>query len=801
MGLYKKVLLATIAVGVFLGQGATVSADAPGVYGIGIGQGYLTGATGTQQQFANGDTNCIPRRPNGQAGTHARVLCEGVHSNTKEEFIGHIMSRLSGNHQQRVGGSFIIYSMLGYNGSNNGQGRPLPLLPNDAGHPVVARWLQIVRDNAVTMHSGIVSYSINSAYVKYPGNNFDVAFYADSGSADSITFKYNGRTVYVIKKDCANPIGDTGFPDVIPSISWSIRGESYAKKNTTDNSQRRQGSGAISSAQPGDTVYWDHDLRNNGPNNMDRSINIWVQTREYDLNGNALTGWSNVISSSGRGNNGNVFYNSQNNRKTITQDDVGKRICQRVAWQPAASSNNGSAASNPACVTIPYNYNLTPTINVPVDSINEGETTIPNITSRIEHSGPTKTEDVKYAVVRFIVRDDEETVIPGGDGAGATGADWACALSAEVARRTGLNIDSTVCANQELAKQEGSIISIGGIDVPFLPGKNPNDISGLDISLGDRICYMAAVSRYNQDTNGDTFRYSKPSCIRIAKKPKLQLWGADVRAGGKISTSITNRNGVYYGGWAEYGVFAQGEARTASGAGLSANEAGRTGVGGAGTYNALTFANQSRFGAYGTIPQTALAPMFTDNNGGAGRAEGARNVESLATGSTISQWTAGDVEITGGTVPAGKTIIIKSTGTVTISGDIKYAGGNYNAASGLPQMIIIAQNIIINDAVGQVESWLITRSGGYVSTCGPVSAGAWLNNLSHKVCDKQLTISGPVIADHLYLRRTFGANKENPGTPAEVINLRPDTYLWAYGMSRDTGAIKTMYLRELPPRF
>jgi len=39
------------------------------------------------------------------------------------------------------------------------------------------------------------------------------------------------------------------------------------------------------------------------------------------------------------------------------------------------------------------------------------------------------------------------------------------------------------------------------------------------------------------------------------------------------------------------------------------------------------------------------------------------------------------------------------------------------------------------------------------------------------------------------------------GTPAEIINLRADTYIWAYNNYRNTGAISTMNIRELPPRY
>ena len=145
------------------------------------------------------------------------------------------------------------------------------------------------------------------------------------------------------------------------------------------------------------------------------------------------------------------------------------------------------------------------------------------------------------------------------------------------------------------------------------------------------------------------------------------------------------------------------------------------------------------------------------------------------------------------------TIIINSTGTVRIAGNVTYADGPYTDSSQIPQLIIVARNIIIEPAVTEVNAWLLS-SGGYVSTCGDASAG-YLSGITSAVCNQQLKINGPVLTDHLYLRRTAGSDVGNPSTPAEIFNLRPDAYLWAYGTTRDSSAIKTMYLQELPTRF
>ena len=58
---------------------------------------------------------------------------------------------------------------------------------------------------------------------------------------------------------------------------------------------------------------------------------------------------------------------------------------------------------------------------------------------------------------------------------------------------------------------------------------------------------------------------------------------------------------------------------------------------------------------------------------------------------------AGDLTLNASTLTFGKSIIIKATGIVTIVGDQKYSDGPYTNISQLPQLIIIANRIIINN--------------------------------------------------------------------------------------------------------
>ncbi|MET0980043.1 MAG: hypothetical protein ABWX90_02205, partial [Candidatus Saccharimonadales bacterium] len=120
--------------------------------------------------------------------------------------------------------------------------------------------------------------------------------------------------------------------------------------------------------------------------------------------------------------------------------------------------------------------------------------------------------------------------------------------------------------------------------------------------------------------------------------------------------------------------------------------------------------------------------------------------------------------------------------------------------SQVPQVIIIARNINITNAATQIDAWLLTTGAtGAINTCSDRALTAPLNAT---VCNNQLTVNGPVVTEHLHLRRTAGSDTAaDAGRPAEVFNLRPDAYLWAQARASQAGKAQTVYSVELPPRF
>ena len=255
-----------------------------------------------------------------------------------------------------------------------------------------------------------------------------------------------------------------------------------------------------------------------------------------------------------------------------------------------------------------------------------------------------------------------------------------------------------------------------------------------------------------------------------------------------------------YGSWAEYAIVSANSVAFASGAGLSAPSSGRSTV--PTSYNTLTYANTPSYGGYGTITPATVPAEYTSMTGAmAGTPLGSSSItpNDLDSGMYVH---SGNLELSASTLTAGKRLVIKAGGTITISGDITYADGPYGSIADIPQLILSANNIVVASGVNRVDAWLIANrnASSYVSTCDAVT-GNWLSGLNAFVCNTELRLNGPIIANHLYLRRTAGANVEHRGRPAEIVNLRPDAYMFALSDSQSFSSIRTMYSRELPPRY
>ncbi len=439
---------------------------------------------------------------------------------------------------------------------------------------------------------------------------------------------------------------------------------------------------------------------------------------------------------------------------------------------------------------MPFNYNLTPGVSGPNGATTVGAP-IPTVTPTVDNdvtgnsSETTDSPAVEWQLKRIEV--PPNGTIPKTQQENSTAP---CAHYGNICIAKGGGTQSFPASTTTLPQLNGETV-------------------GPNTPVGTMICYTLSVRPYAQ-ASGD-WRHSAPVCVTVSKQPKIQAWGNDVRTRGGINTGTTvaNSGGAdkLFGSWVEYGGFSVGaNSGFASGSGLNN---GNTSTTTASVWNRLTFANIDTTGAdsYGKFTLPAGLPTLTDQFIGAsssGSINGNVDLGTLESGT----YTAGNFTITNSTVGQtagkGKSIIIVSSGTVTIDGDIKYTGpgpgDTFSSVSQLPQVIIIAKNINITNAATQVDAWLLTTApGGSINTCSDRAPSAQLNS---KVCNNFLTVNGPVATQHLYLRRTAGSDTvAEAGKPAEIFNLRPDTYLWAYARASQSGKAQTVYSVELPPRF
>lgn len=336
--------------------------------------------------------------------------------------------------------------------------------------------------------------------------------------------------------------------------------------------------------------------------------------------------------------------------------------------------------------------------------------------------------------------------------------------------------------------------------------RRSQDAGGVDrFAIGTRLCMTMSVQARARD---DGRWQHALQCATVAKKPKVQITGSDIKVGkdlagngGSVVTSTTYSGGKRYGSWGEYGVLAAGQVKgIASGAGFAGGTL--TPLDSCALY-LLTFANASNSdncktpgnqGGFGVRSSgSSLANYFTG-----GRAITTQTFDVSAADAGIYTTDHDLVLVASNPISKGKWVVIKAKNVfVTIKKDITYSNQSIASIADIPQVLIFAHSIGIDSAVQQVDSWLIADE--YVSTCNAVKS---VFELTARLCDQQLRINGPIVASRLLLNRTAGAGTQTrSGDPAEVINLRADSYLWLQQHFRGRSKIRTVHQKELPPRF
>ena len=370
--------------------------------------------------------------------------------------------------------------------------------------------------------------------------------------------------------------------------------------------------------------------------------------------------------------------------------------------------------------------------------------------------------------------------------------------------KDGFTIDPT--ANVDLDSVRIQIK--GGVDnrVKFF-------VNGIDLGAWQQPGWEPTSQATSGDAPRGTYQNGKND-LEIHVQSTFPMTGLLITEINALATRTTYDTEVY-GSWGEYAIRPTGPvAGMASGAGLNGGRDTNT----PSVWSNLTLAKSATGGCvatgYGCYVNPAQAKTIPDIESRYFTPGTAPNLTGAAGGSiTMATQPAGrsvylrngDLTISGGTLTAGKTVIVKATGNVTITNNVSYGTGSITSLSQIPQLIIIANNIYIKDNVSQVDAWLIAKgtatSGGVLDTCD-VNRSNYSQGMTITNCNNPLTINGPVMAQHLWLRRTGGSGAgTDGGTPAETINLRPDAYLWGVAQNSSTSQLQTTSTRELPPRF
>lgn len=145
--------------------------------------------------------------------------------------------------------------------------------------------------------------------------------------------------------------------------------------------------------------------------------------------------------------------------------------------------------------------------------------------------------------------------------------------------------------------------------------------------------------------------------------------------------------------------------------------------------------------------------------------------------------------------------------------------------TGIPQILIFADEIKIESNVTQIDAWLIAETK--IDTCSEVTHSAY----DTSKCNRTLKVNGPVFAPYLELARTAGAwpgwdggdrkgydgdhssvdlgtaalnrdlARDGSVTPAEIFDLRADVLLWSYSQAERYEQAVVVYSSELAPRY
>ena len=530
-------------------------------------------------------------------------------------------------------------------------------------------------------------------------------------------------------------------------------------------------------------------FRNNGSGDTTISNHggfIWrrygYESRKTLINQGLLTDTVNSTNE-----NGEIFK--------VTKQMAGKTICSSMAYSIKSlpgdidNRNRYNQRTNEACVYVPYNFDITPCVQIDrIKNCSGGDIDVPtdgkippdpNNGEEIEvPDNGTATSPIKYKITTWRVPAVREGRVTANNKRENENGDTCAANNVYWQDYQGLE-------NCKVVREDGSGRSYDRNTriADFVPEIEDG------AEVGTRYCVALSISPYKmedkqskaeQDANTRQWRHSAPICIKVVKKPKVQFWGNGVFSRAGIRTSLSPTKEGVLGSWVEYEAITGGNIRNFR---TESSQSTRR----------LAIENYTSTGNFGQG-----APSIDSVIGSISSKFPRVNLDNTTTRVTV--YNNNNTTINGLTASRRTEVIYGNN--LRISSDIVNSDRTVNSDNDFRQIIIIANgDITIDPGVRTVDAWLIAR--GTINTCA-VDGSQNDQNVTTERCNEQLRIRGGTLSNRLRLWRTHGSDGRTARSlsePAEIINQSADTYLWSQTQSGGQGKIVTTYTKELPVRY
>ncbi|HSX32938.1 MAG TPA: hypothetical protein VLF91_01230 [Candidatus Saccharimonadales bacterium] len=731
----RKLVLLGVALGAFfMGYGALALAyPSPAPFGRAEYHGYYQDQPDSDGTFVLDDIYSA-----GAAGFVA--IPSSV--NSAATFNAFIKGKLSGSTWDKTGASFIIDTMLGL----------APSMSNYTESPAGAHynsWASLVTqyDAAGLINWNVVSqsYTLNTFYQhgrSGPGPTDD-AWFDDSGSDPAIVFSIPGGGHYMIRRQCGNPIG---YPTPLKALAtWNMNGAASLPASQMN-------------PKPGDTITFTYYLKDLGPDNTAPTTINWEAR-------NPLNAASPIIASGNAG----TFTDQQQELEHTENYKVpslapGTKICREMYWFPDTQAG-GSGVSPQVCAIVAYDFglnpNVTPTVTDASGAVVPSNVAEPGggikFTYSVNNSGTTISQSATCTIYGVTKPGYYTAPTPNDTSGPPLGVPTGCPRTFPVGNTTLSTVEPIPAAS---------------------------------IVANTTICRTLVVS---PSTFGGGPK-SYESCVLIAAKPYLRVYGGDVSAGDGFNSGQADNcslnNAAAIVSWNREA--APAPARYAAAGVQYAAQAMNTifdfsttlgNAAGAAAPSSLAFANIGRpsggnfGGSYGAVP---CATDYYGTQPGGTPTGNAINLGSAAL--TTGVYTTSGATTIGGTFNTNKQVAVYVNGDVHITSDIVYPASWTMGTTPLLELIVKG-NIYVNRGVHQIAGLYVAQptgaAGGVIYTCDNNPDGTLYGN-----CNSKLTINGAFVAGEVDFLRTFGtqgqatsAETAAGGQGAEVFNYSPALWM------------------------